>query len=452
MTDNEFIKIYNENKHIYNKIPCLCKHIPDVNLFLISRFNDSHTKVESAYRILHNIEQKPICPVCGKILPFVSMQIGYKTFCCNECKNTEKGKQYCKDKLKNSMLKKYGVENPMQLDIFKEKSKQTCLKNYGCEYPSQDKDIREKQMATMQKKYGVSSALQSKKFRDKFTETMQEKYGVSSALQSKKFRDKFTETMQERYGVNYTGESDILKHKMMETSLKKYGVINPAMSDDIKQKVINTNLKQYGVEYIAQSPIIKQRMQENNMRKYGVKFTTQLESTKQKVKETNIQRYGENYLMKFSNKGQQTKRQNGTFATSSVETTLYKKLCKYFDSENIIKQYKSELYPFNCDFYIKSENLYIEIQGSWTHGSHPYNEKNEDDIILKNKWENKWKNKGSDYYKCALDVWIYRDTKKRNIAKTNNINFIEIFSINSEYCLNCILSYINEGLHGYMIY
>lgn len=34
------------------------------------------------------------------------------------------------------MLKKYGVENPMQLDIFKEKSKQTCLKNYGCEYPS----------------------------------------------------------------------------------------------------------------------------------------------------------------------------------------------------------------------------------------------------------------------------------------------------------------------------
>ena len=136
MTDNEFIKIYNENKHIYNKIPCLCKHIPDVNLFLISRFNDSHTKVESAYRILHNIEQKPICPVCGKILPFVSMQIGYRTFCCNECKNTEKGKQYCKDKLKNSMLKKYGVENPMQLDIVKEKSKQTCLKNYGCEYPS----------------------------------------------------------------------------------------------------------------------------------------------------------------------------------------------------------------------------------------------------------------------------------------------------------------------------
>lgn len=181
--------------------------------------------------------------------------------------------------------------------------------------------------------------------------------------------------MQERYGVNYTGESDILKHKMMETSLKKYGVINPSMSDDIKQKVVNTNLKQYGVKYIAQSPIIKQRMQENNMRKYGVKFTIQLESTKQKVKETNIQRYGENYLMKFSNKGQQTKRQNGTFATSSVETTLYKKLCKYFDSENIIKQYKSELYPFNCDFYIKSENLYIEIQGSWTHGSHPYNEK-----------------------------------------------------------------------------
>ena len=40
-----------------------------------------------------------------------------------------------------------------------------------------------------------------------------------------------------------------------------------------------------------------------------------------------------------------------------------------------------DLLYFTYYFY----DLYIEIQGSWTHGPHPYDSNNSDDLILKNK-------------------------------------------------------------------
>ena len=65
-------------------------------------------------------------------------------------------------------------------------------------------------------------------------------------------------------------------------------------------------------------------------------------------------------------------------------------------------------------FYIEDKNTYIEINASWTHGKHPFNENDLDDITLFNKWMNK-----SDYYKNAAYNWRYRDVNKRNIAINN---------------------------------
>lgn len=447
MTDLEFIKIYNESNC---KIPTLCKKNKDVELFLSIRFPDcgKKNKVEAAYRILHNIEDKPKCPVCGKPVPFVTMAYGYKLFCSNECMNSNIGKQILKDNFKNKMLEKYGVDNPMKLKEVKEKSEQTCLKKYGVTNPQKCKEIQNKQKQTMLKRYGVEYILQSKKFRDEAKNTMIKRYGVEHALQSKDSQNKFKNTMQERYGVNYTGESKELQNKMKQTSLERYGVDNPMKNEELYKKVKKTCLKKYGVEYISQSEEIKQKMQDNNLKKYGVKFTTQLESVKQKVKETNIKRYGTDYVMKFINKGKQTKKDNGTYITSKVEELVYKKLCKFFGDDNIQRQYRSDIYPFSVDFYIIPNDLYIEIQGSWTHGPHPFDETNKDDIVLKDKWLNK----KSDYYKSAIDVWLYRDPKKRQTAKEYNINFIEIFSINSEYCFNCIMLYIVSKQSGYQLY
>lgn len=60
--------------------------------------------------------------------------------------------------------------------------------------------------------------------------------------------------------------------------------------------------------------------------------------------------------------------------------------------ENVKRQYKSELYPFACDFYIQNLDLYIECNFHWTHGGHKFDKNNENDIKQLNEfleWYNK---------------------------------------------------------------
>ena len=124
------------------------------------------------------------------------------------------------------------------------------------------------------------------------------------------------------------------------------------------------------------------------------------------------------------NKILNTKKKNGTTSTSSLE----KRFEEYLEKNNIgfIKQYKSELYPFACDFYIVDKKIYVEIQGNWTHGKHPFNPNNKDDVELLNSW----KNKNTEYYKKAIKDWTKRDPHKREVAYSNNLNFLEIFCNN----------------------
>ena len=61
-----------------------------------------------------------------------------------------------------------------------------------------------------------------------------------------------------------------------------------------------------------------------------------------------------------------------TYTKSKIEDEYYKKLLYIFDEDDIIRQYKDERYPFSCDFYIKSKDLFIEIQYHYTHSIAPY--------------------------------------------------------------------------------
>ena len=124
------------------------------------------------------------------------------------------------------------------------------------------------------------------------------------------------------------------------------------------------------------------------------------------------------------NKVDITKHKNGTFNTSKPEQEVKRLLEKKFP--NVQYQYKSEKYPFNCDFYIPELDLYIEFQGTWTHGKHPFSESVEDLETL-----DKWKTESitSEFYKNAIEVWTIKDVEKRKIALQNNINWLEFFTI-----------------------
>ena len=88
------------------------------------------------------------------------------------------------------------------------------------------------------------------------------------------------------------------------------------------------------------------------------------------------------------------------------------------------RQYRTKEYPFACDYYIPSINVYIELQGSWTHGGKPYENTSEDNALVQT-----WRDKHTKYYDNAIETWTVRDVKKRNIAKKNNLRYIELFPV-----------------------
>ena len=231
-------------------------------------------------------------------------------------------------------------------------------------------------------------------------------------------RQGYMKTCGYKCAANDINKKNIIKR----TCLEKYGVDNPAKNIDIKNKIIISN----------KSEAVRSKIKHTNLERYGVEISSQADVVKEKFKQTCLERYGvENYSQsqeyqsrhdEIQTKINNTKRLNHTFNSSEIETGF----ASYLDSQNIEykRQYRSEEYPFNCDFYLPKYNLYIEIQASWTHGDHPYDcdEETDKDIL------ERWKSKDTDYYKAAIETWAERDPKKREIAKSNNLNYLEIFS------------------------
>lgn len=211
------------------------------------------------------------------------------------------------------------------------------------------------------------------------------------------------------------------------TNLIKYGVSNVSQLEKVKNKKKETTFKHYGVYNPAQSKEVYQKIKETCMDRYGVESTNMLQEKKDAIKNTIQQKYGVDNVMQVSeiqNKVDDCKRDNDTFNTSMPEEIIFNLLTKRF---RIIRQYKSEKYPFKCDFYLPELDLYIEYHGSWTHGKVPF-EDNEYCREKLKRWEKKAET--SDFYKSAIETWTIRDVRKRQTAEQNNLNWICFYNEN----------------------
>lgn len=133
--------------------------------------------------------------------------------------------------------------------------------------------------------------------------------------------------------------------------------------------------------------------------------------------------------------------------SSKVEIDFYKYLINTFSFENVDPQHYDDQYPYSCDFFIPGLNLYIEIQGSWTHGKHPFNPDDKKD----NEKLNYWKSKDSEYYNNAIYTWTDLDVRKRVCVRDNHLNYLEIFSNNIEDCITIFENYITEKIVDYCL-
>jgi len=361
---------------LYRKFNQRTSKYPNIVDYLHTRYNDSSSNIETLHRIVYNIEERPVCDVCGKPVIYIGKPNNkgvYTKYCSNKCANIAN-----KEAANKTKIDRYGSVNNT------EKSRQTKLERYGDANYNGDREA-------------AISKVDYSQIVQKTKQTKLEKYGDAnyngdrevavSKVDYKQVIEKSKHTRLDKYGdANYNGDR--------KAATSKIDYIH------VVEQVKQTKLEKYGDANYNNQEKAKQTLLEHH--KVDSPF---------KLNNFSIQ--------ERTNKAISTKRANHTFKTSRTEDETYKILSSKWS--DVIRQYKSDVYPFACDFYIPSLDLYIECQYGWTHGDHAFTD---DDIP---KYE--WMMQRSNYYKNAAHTWRYRDTLKRHTAKENNLNWIEFFNI-----------------------
>lgn len=131
----------------------------------------------------------------------------------------------------------------------------TCNIIYGYTHPIHSKRVQEKIKQTNLKKYGVEYAIASIPSREKSKQTMQERYGCDYAQQSPTILQKTKDANLKNYGVENVFQSEEIKDKSKRTNLEKYNCIDPGNTDKFRQKARQTSFERFGVEYFEQQNI-----------------------------------------------------------------------------------------------------------------------------------------------------------------------------------------------------
>ena len=380
MSNQELIEYLTDNSGEYNKrINRKYLETHDLNILhiLYNVYDDLSEKTpvyEIYYRLKNNLKKRPVCIICGKPVKYTSGH--YAKFCSKECQYSDLGKKITKEIKIKSNLEKYGVEHTSQLKEVTDKRTKSRADHVN--------EIQQHVRESLYKKYGAYDVMHIPHILQKIKNTNLKKFGVEFPLQQLK------------------KENSEIYQKISQTCINKFGVDSPLKNKEVREKIKQTNIQKYGVD----SPLKNKEIRE-------------------KIKQTNIQKYGVDNPLKNKEIWKKSQDNRQISSKSKLENNFLNYLKLKYESDDIITQYKSKEYPYYCDFYIKSINLYIEIQGHWTHNDHPFDINNLNDQLIMDIWRTK--SLSDKYYKNALNTWTIKDVEKRNTAIQNNLNYLEIF-------------------------
>ena len=387
--DSLIIKILIKNdKILTNSIRKINKgKYPNILEYLNSRYDDPDCMTETIRRIEYKLEERPVCKWCGGHVSFNGYHKGsmyYSACCCSSCHA-----KYTKDKRFETNIKKYGRKNFGSA----EKVKEYWINNYGVDNPAKTDFVKKK-----------------------MRETNLRKYGFNCSSKSEIVKEKSKQTCLKRYGVEYPGQIEEAKEKSKKTCLEKYGSEYYIGSKDCLEKTIEFSKQNYNVDWFTKSEKIKNKAKETMLRRYGVEYSMQIPKNKEYM----------SYLMssyEMQERRYNIMKRNHTFNNSSTEEELFLYIKSRFPT--VVRQYKDKnRYPYFCDFYIPELDYFIELQGYYTHGKHPFNPNSNEDLQLIEYYKKKY---GED---CQpITIWSIKDVEKRDCAKRNHLNFKEVWSL-----------------------
>ena len=351
--------------------------------YLDQRFIDSNSYPETLKRIKNNILEKPKCPYCGNPVKFIGKPSHlFQKYCSTSCRAKDVSKTYWIEGQKKYNLEKYGVEHNFQREDVKEKRKQTLIEKYGTDNPLNNDKI----------KYNV----------------------VLNIIKNRNW---------------YRGNIEDLKEiNQLEDFIYDFCKIKNVDKPEIFDI-------QYAYNKLYSEVIKSEEVQEKRSKTLKNHYNT--DNLGEVYKQSYLDKYNQNIsdylkISEVRQKSHDTKKKNHSFSISKPEIRIYNLIKEKYD--DIIHQYRDKnRYPFNCDYYIPSLDLFIEYQGMQDHGGHPYDSTNQED----NNKVNKWKEMNEDLkqrtgktktrYDKMIYGWTIADPHKREVAKQNNLNYLEIW-------------------------
>jgi len=323
------------------------------------------------YHIKNDLYKIPLCPICGKEISWNEKYSRYNNTCSRKCNH------------------KFIILNNPE----KEEERRRKISEIQHNRNSEDKkNIRDKMKKTLMERYGVDSYAKS----DEFKKFMIENYGYISPFELKETQNKTKETLMERYGVNHNFKISEVIENRKQTYINNYGVDNPNKCEEIKEKSKETNLEKYGETTFSKTDKYKEIVKKTNLEKFGKESYTQTEEYKNRYKETCLKKYGVEHWMQNSDNYQKycdSVKNNNSYKKYTLPNGNYVYLQGYEDyvlEEILLKKYdindiiinnneitietgkiyytinnkKHKYYP---DFFIKNENLIIEVKSDYTY-------------------------------------------------------------------------------------
>ena len=164
------------------------------------------------------------------------------------------------EKRKKTNVEKYGVEHHQQNQIQKEKIKNNIIKIHdGIGFSS--KKIQNKIKNSILEKYGVENVMNNTKVQDKLKNSILEKYGVENAMQSSDVISKRRKNNIEKWGVENNSQRHISKETLetlssnsaFEQKLKvSGGAYSLSKELEVSIHTIMNKIKEFGIIYESQ--------------------------------------------------------------------------------------------------------------------------------------------------------------------------------------------------------
>lgn len=195
-------------------------------------------------------------------------------------------------------------------------------------------------------------------------------------------------------GMGLAGEAT--KCKAQRTNILRYGGANPMDSDVVRANLARMNCAKYG----GVSPFSDSKVRSKDMRKKRPDLFAAMAEYKRNGFASDIS------------------------CESTAEFIAFKLLVSRFGMADIYCQYGlhpyDARYPYNCDFYIKSLDLFIELHFYYTHGWHWFDASNHDDVLRVKHLLNTGRAQNLN----AVKVWTDLDLKKRAQAASSGIKYL----------------------------